>query len=189
MTTSIRSTVILFSGILGLAAVAHGAEAPARSPTGAAVTDAVAVLAPTTGHQAQGTIHFHRDGDKVHVTGEVTGLSPNAKHGFHVHEFGDCSAPDGTSAGGHFAPEGHPHGAPDPAKHHAGDLGNVTADGKGTARVDVTVPGLSLVGGDRALVGRAVIVHAQPDDLTSQPSGNAGARVACGVIGVAKPGS
>jgi Cu-Zn family superoxide dismutase len=189
MTTSRRSTVLLFSGIIGVAAVAHGADAPPRSPTGAAVTDAIAVLAPTAGQQVRGTIRFHRDGDTVHVTGEITGLTASAKHGFHVHEFGDCSAPDGASAGGHFAPEGHPHGAPDPATHHAGDLGNVTADASGTARVDVTVPGLSLVGGDRALVGRAVIVHAKPDDLTSQPSGDAGARVACGVIGVAKPGS
>ena len=176
---------------LSLAAVglAGAADAPPPSPVGAAVTDAIAVVAPTQGQKAGGTVRFHRQGEGVHVTGELTGLTPNAKHGFHVHEFGDCSAPDGASAGGHFAPEGHPHGAPDPATHHAGDLGNVEADANGQAKVDVTVPGLTLAAGDRAIVGRAVIVHAQPDDLTSQPTGNAGARMGCGVVGVAKPGS
>lgn len=173
--------------LLALAApFAWAADAPPPSPVGAAVTDAVASVAPTQGQQARGSVHFRRDGDAVRVTGELSGLTPNAKHGFHVHEFGDCSAPDGASAGGHFAPEGHPHGAPDPASHHAGDLGNVEADAQGKARIDVKVPGLTLATGDRALVGRSVIVHAQPDDLTTQPTGNAGARVACGVIGVAK---
>ena len=176
----------------GLALVAVGlvdaADAPPPSPFGAAVTDAIAVVTPTQGQEVRGTVRFHRTGDGVHVSGELTGLTPNVKHGFHVHEFGDCSAPDGASAGGHFAPEGHPHGAPDPGQHHAGDLGNVEADSAGRAKVDVTVPGLTLATGDRALVGRALIVHAQPDDLTSQPTGNAGARVGCGVIGVEKPG-
>ena len=175
--------------LLAAFGLALAADAPAPSPTGAAVTDAVAVVTPTQGQTVTGTVRFHRDGEAVHVTGELAGLAPNAKHGFHLHEFGDCSAPDGASAGGHFAPEGHPHGAPDPAAHHAGDLGNVEADAAGHAKVDVTVKGLGLATGDRAIVGRAVIVHAQPDDLTSQPAGNAGPRVGCGVVGVAKPGS
>lgn len=167
---------------------ALAAEPPPSSPVGDKVTEAVAVVAPTQGQQVRGTVHLRRDADAVRVTGELSGLTPNAKHGFHVHEFGDCSAPDGASAGAHFAPEGHPHGAPDPATHHAGDLGNVQADADGKARIDVKVPGLTLATGDRALLGRSVIVHAQPDDLTSQPSGNAGARVGCGVVGVAKSG-
>jgi superoxide dismutase, Cu-Zn family len=180
---------LLIAGLtLAAVAAAGAADAPPPSPVGAAVTDAVAVVAPTQGQAVRGTVRFHRQGDGVRVTGELTGLTPNAKHGFHVHEFGDCSAPDGASAGGHFAPEGHPHGAPDPAQHHAGDLGNVEADAAGRATVDVTVPGLTLATGDRALVGRTLIVHAQPDDLTTQPTGNSGARVGCGVIGVAKPG-
>jgi Cu-Zn family superoxide dismutase len=164
------------------------ADAPPPSPVGAAVTDAIAIVAPTQGQQVRGTLRLRHDGQAVRVSGELTGLTPNAKHGFHVHEFGDCSAPDGASAGAHFAPEGHPHGAPDPGAHHAGDLGNVQADAEGKAKVDVKVPGLTLATGDRALIGRSLIVHAQPDDLTSQPSGNAGARVGCGVIGVAKAG-
>jgi len=175
--------------LLAAFSLALAADAPAPSPTGSAVTDAVAVVMPTQGQTATGTVHFHRVGDSVHVTGELSGLTPNAKHGFHLHEFGDCTAPDGASAGGHFAPEGHPHGAPDPATHHAGDLGNIEADAAGKAKVDVTVKGLGLASGDRAIVGRAVVVHAQPDDLTSQPAGNAGARVGCGVVGVAKPAS
>lgn len=176
---------------LSLAAfgLAVAADAPPPSPVGAGVTDAIAVVGPTQGQKVTGTVRFHREGDAVHVTGELSGLTPSVKHGFHVHEFGDCSAPDGTSAGGHFAPEAHPHGAPDPATHHAGDLGNVEADASGNAKIDVTVKGLTLDSGERALVGRAVIVHAQPDDLTTQPTGNAGARVGCGVVGVAKPGS
>ncbi len=177
--------------VLASAALAGAADAPppTPSPHGAAVTDAIAVVAPTQGQKVAGTVRFHHQGDAVHVTGELTGLAPSTKHGFHVHEFGDCSAADGTSAGGHFAPEGHPHGAPDPAQHHAGDLGNVESDASGNAKVDVTVPGLTIATGDRAIVGRGLIVHGQADDLTSQPSGNAGPRVGCGVIGVAKPGS
>jgi len=175
--------------VLAAVGIAAAADAPAPSATGAAVTDAIAVVAPTQGSQASGTVRFHSQGGGVHVTGELSGLTPSAKHGFHVHEFGDCSAPDGASAGGHFAPEAHPHGAPDPAEHHAGDLGNVEADANGKAKVDVTVPGLALASGDRAIIGRALIVHAQPDDLTTQPTGNAGGRVGCGVIGAAKPGS
>ena len=190
MRTRIRSHAGLIPSLL-LAAVplAVAADVPPPSPVGAAVTEAVALIAPTQGQKTGGIVRFRREGETVHVTGELTGLTPNAKHGFHVHEFGDCSAPDGASAGGHFAPEAHPHGAPDPAEHHAGDLGNIEADATGQAKVDVTVKGLGLATGERALVGRAVIVHAQPDDLTSQPAGNAGARVGCGVIGVAKPGA
>ena len=182
------SPLLLPSLALVAVGLVDAADAPPPSPVGAAVTDAIAVVTPAQGQEARGTVRFHRTGDGVHVSGELTGLTPNVKHGFHVHEFGDCSAPDGASAGGHFAPEGHPHGTPDPGQHHAGDLGNVEADSAGHAKVDVTVPGLTLATGDRALVGRALVVHAQPDDLTSQPAGNAGARVGCGVIGVAKPG-
>jgi Cu-Zn family superoxide dismutase len=182
----LRIDLVLVAG-LTLGAMAHAADAPPATPTGDAVTHAVAALAPTQGQQAAGAVHFRREGAGVRVTGALSGLAPNSKHGFHVHEFGDCSAPDGASAGGHFAPEAHPHGAPDPAAHHAGDLGNIEADGAGKATIDMLVPGLTLASGSRPLLGRGVIVHAQPDDLTTQPTGNAGARLACGVIGVAKP--
>jgi len=190
MRTHLVRRVGLIPGLwLATLGLAVAADTPPTSPVGAAVTDAIAVVAPTQGQKVTGTVRFRREGDAVHVTGELAGLTPSAKHGFHVHEFGDCSAPDGASAGGHFAPEAHPHGAPDPATHHAGDLGNVQADASGHARVDVIVKGLALDTGERAIIGRSVIVHAQPDDLTSQPAGNAGPRVGCGVVGVAKPAS
>jgi superoxide dismutase, Cu-Zn family len=181
--------ILILPLLLVVLGLAMAADTPAPSPAGTGVTDAIAVISPTQGQKVAGVVRFHRDGDAVHVTGELAGLTPSAKHGFHLHEYGDCTAPDGSSAGGHFAPEAHPHGAPDPAAHHAGDLGNVEADAAGHAMVDVTVRGLGLASGERAIVGRAVVVHAQPDDLTSQPAGNAGARVGCGVVGVAKSAS
>ncbi len=129
----------------------------------------------------RGTVTFSEVADGVRVQASITGLAPG-KHGFHVHEKGDCSAPDASSAGDHFNPTGQPHGAPDSSARHEGDMGNIEADASGTANLNYVDHTLSLVPGDRSIVGHAVIVHANPDDLTSQPSGNAGARLACGVI-------
>lgn len=182
-----RATILLPA--LAFATFATAAEAPPPTATGPAVTDAVAVLAPTQGSTVAGTIRFRKAGNAVNVTGEVTGLAPSSKVGFHIHEFGDCSAPDGSSAGGHFAPEGNPHGAPTAPKHHAGDLGNIEADANGTAKIEMTAAGLGIATGPDQIVGRGLIVHAQTDDFTTQPTGNAGGRAACGVIGVAKPAS
>jgi Cu-Zn family superoxide dismutase len=116
----------------------------------------------------------------VHFGGTVAGLTPG-KHGFHVHEYGDCSAPDGSSAGGHFDPGRTTHGAPDAAERHAGDLGNIEADAGGIATVNIQAEGITLGVGDRSVLGKAIVVHADPDDF-SQPTGNAGARLACGII-------
>ena len=113
------------------------------------------------------------------------GLTPGQKHAFHVHQFGECSAPDGMSAGGHYNPEGHQHGLPDSENRHAGDLGNVQADEQGKAHYEITVTNISIMGAKNPIIGRGVIVHAKVDD-GDQPVGNAGARNACGVIGVAK---
>ena len=104
------------------------------------------------------------------------------RHGLHIHELGDCRAPDASSAGGHFNPQGSEHGGPEDAIRHAGDLGNVRSDANGLAQSEITVTGISLGTGGDSIVGRSVIVHAKPDDLTSQPSGNAGPRIACGLI-------
>ncbi|HEY7412274.1 MAG TPA: superoxide dismutase family protein [Vicinamibacteria bacterium] len=169
--------------LVSLAAVA--AVATAHDEAKAAVSRAVAVLHPAKDGKVSGTITFEKTAAGVKVTGSVSGLEAGP-HGFHVHEFGDCSAPDFTSAGSHFNPAGHPHGAPGDAKRHAGDLGNLAAGGDGTATVDHTDTVLSLDGA-HAVVGRAVIVHAKADDLKTQPTGDAGGRLACGVIGVAKP--
>jgi Cu-Zn family superoxide dismutase len=114
------------------------------------------------------------------MTATLEGLPPG-EHGFHVHENGDCSAPDASSAGGHFNPTQHPHGAPEAPERHMGDLGNITADAGGKAQVTRTFTGVQL-DGDNGIVGKAVIVHAAPDDFKTQPTGNAGARLACGVI-------
>ena len=159
----------------------------ALAAVGSAATQAVAVLHPTAGQQCHGVVLFTQDGDSVKVVAELEGLNPNQKHAFHIHQFGDCSSPDGMSAGGHYNPEGHQHGLPSTESRHAGDLGNVEADGQGKAHYEITVNNISIAGPKNPIVGRAVIVHAKPDD-GGQPVGNAGARIGCGVIGVANPG-
>ena len=151
---------------------------------GAEINKAVAVLHPTQGNDVNGTVYFSRTKNGVKVEADIMGLSAG-KHGFHIHEFGACTAPDGTSAGGHFNPENQPHAGPDQPERHVGDLGNVEADNSGNAHYERTDTHLKFDGRD-SIIGRGVIVHAGEDDLVSQPSGNAGARVACGVVGIAK---
>jgi Cu-Zn family superoxide dismutase len=145
---------------------------------------AVATLEPTQGNTTRGTVSFVQKGLNVVVDARFTDLAPGA-HGIHIHERGDCSAPDAQSAGGHFNPSGKLHGGPQMPTHHAGDLGNIIAQADGTATLQVTVPSsqisLSQGAGD-SIIGKSVIVHADPDDLTSQPAGNSGKRLACGVI-------
>jgi len=158
-------------------------EAAADSP---AVEAAIAVLHGTEGNDVKGTVQFAKSGDGIKVTGTVEGLEPG-KHGFHIHQWGDCSKADGTSAGGHFAPRGNPHAGPDAEKRHVGDLGNLEAGDDGKATIDHTDKALSF-SGQTSIIGRGVIVHAGEDDMKSQPTGAAGARVACGVVGVAKAG-
>ncbi|RMF07519.1 MAG: superoxide dismutase family protein [Candidatus Neomarinimicrobiota bacterium] len=147
------------------------------------LAQAVAVLQPTEGYHVRGTVRFLPAEKGVRVIADLTGLTPGL-HGFHIHTYGDCSSPDGTSAGGHFNPDHTPHGKPESpaAKRHVGDLGNILAGEDGRAHLDRIDPLLSF-SGDHSIIGRAVVVHAGPDDLTSQPSGAAGPRVACGVIG------
>jgi len=142
---------------------------------------ATATLAPTKGNQAAGTVAFVQRGSIVYVDAHLSGLSPGL-HGFHVHEKGDCRAADGSSAGGHFNPTGAAHAGPDNTQRHAGDLGNITADANGIAVYRAQVTGISLATAEDSIIGRAVIVHANPDDLRTQPAGNAGARIACGLI-------
>ncbi len=145
---------------------------------------AIAVLSPTANSKVMGTVTFTQTSDGVKVVADLAGLTPG-KHGFHIHEFGDCSSPDGTSAGGHFNPGKHQHGAPDASDRHAGDLGNIEADASGKARLELTDKTMKLSGPD-SIVGHAVIIHEKTDDLKTQPTGDAGGRLACGVIGIAK---
>ena len=170
---------------LGLILVLPLAAQPPKGGAPAAVTEAIAVLHPTAGNKVQGVVRFTIHGDAVQVTGEITGLTPGL-HGFHIHEFGDCSSADGMSTGGHFNPTHMMHGAPDAEMHHTGDLGNIKADESGKAVVNVTVKGMHLVG-PTGIIGHGLIVHAKADDLKTQPTGDAGGRVACAVIGIAGP--
>lgn len=156
------------------------AGAGEASNDSAAAVVAVATLSSTEGSQASGTVQLTQEPGGVRVVADLSGLTPGA-HGFHVHEVGDCSAPDASSAGDHFNPTGATHGDPASGAHHTGDLGNVTADASGNAHLDRVFPALTLEG-DQAIIGRALVLHALADDLTSQPSGESGARIACGVI-------
>lgn len=144
------------------------------------VEKAKCVLNPTQGNKVTGTIMFTKVDDGVKVTAKVSGLTKGL-HGFHIHEFGDCSAPDGNSAGGHYNPATKPHGAPVDHNRHAGDMGNIEADESGNGYVEYVDHAMTLEG-ESSIVGKAVIVHAGADDFKTQPTGNAGARVACGVI-------
>jgi Cu-Zn family superoxide dismutase len=152
-----------------------------------AASQAIAVLRTTKGNQAAGWVRFDAVEGGVRVTAVVEGLSPNGTHAFHLHEFGDMRSDDGTSAGGHYNPGGHPHAGPDAAARHAGDFGNLQADANGRATYDRTFTDLCVEGGPNPAMGRAVVVHAKADDFVTQPTGNAGARIAYGVVGVAKP--
>lgn len=170
---------VLAAWILALAA-----PGAAQEMHGAAAAKAVAVIAPLKGSGVRGIVMFEAVEHGVRVVADLTGLTPG-KHGFHIHEFGDCSSDDGSSAGGHFNPMGMPHGMPSAEKRHAGDMGNIVADTDGKAHLDY-VDAVMTLSGERSIVGHAVIVHEKEDDLTTQPTGNAGGRLACGVIGIAR---
>ena len=143
---------------------------------------AVAQLQSTTGNTTSGTVSFVQAGDKVLVSGEIRGLKPNAEHGFHVHEKGDCSSGDGMSAGGHFNPTGQQHGNHADMAHHTGDLPSLKADASGVAKFSFESKTLSVGNGTTDIVGKGLIVHRDPDDYKTQPTGNAGPRLACAVI-------
>lgn len=171
--SAVRATV-LATAMLGV-----GACATAKNPNRSLI---IASLEARSGSAVGGQLRISRNGTEIHLRARVTGLDPGSEHGFHIHEKGDCSAPDAASAGGHFNPGGSAHGRFGDAAHHAGDLPSLRADARGVARVDADLSTLDWDGA-KGIKGRAIIVHAKPDDFTSQPSGNAGARVACAVIG------
>lgn len=166
---------------------APAADTPAADPAAPpAMTTplATAQLQPTEGSSVAGTISFSLVDGLLRASGDISGLKPGSEHGFHIHEKGDCSAPDGSSAGGHFNPASAEHGSIDAAAHHGGDMPNLVADAQGNAHVDGPVSSNVNAGkgDDFDIIGRGLIVHADPDDYTSQPTGNAGARLACAVI-------
>lgn len=155
--------------------------APAPAPTPAAQT-AVAKLQGREGSGVEGSVELSAIADGVHISARVSGLGAAGSHGFHVHEVGDCSAADFTSAGGHFNPSGAIHGGPDDSEHHAGDLGNIEVGEDGTGTLHANASMLTIADGPSSVVGRAIILHEGTDDFASQPTGAAGARLACGVV-------
>ncbi len=168
---------------LSLTAITPRAQAPEEKSS--APLKAIALLHPTEGNKISGMVTFTEVADGVQVHAEITGLTPG-KHGFHVHEFGDCSASDASSAGAHFNPTNQPHAGPDADARHVGDMGNIEADASGMGKLDYLDHNMSLANDEQSIIGRSVVVHAKADDLKSQPAGDSAARVACGVIGRTK---
>jgi Cu-Zn family superoxide dismutase len=179
------ATVGLFVGTLACAPPEEAQEEAQPQEQGTIHTHAVAVLVPTEGSDVRGVVTFSQIDIGVRVVADLVGLEPGP-HGFHIHQYGDCSASDGTSAGGHFNPEGIEHGAPTDEYRHVGDLGNVMVDEAGTSHYEFIDDRMTFAG-PTSIVGRGMIVHAGEDDLGTQPTGDAGGRVACGVIGIARP--
>ena len=162
-------------------------EAMQSSPVIVDATELVAVLSPTEGNQTTGVVTFKSVGKgQVEIEAQLTGLPPNSKHAIHIHQYGDLTSKDGESAGDHYNPTHHPHALPDKENRHAGDFGNLESDQSGNANFKLTVDNISLAGRLNPIIGRGVVVHAKLDD-GSQPSGNAGDRMAVGVIGVRNP--
>ena len=174
-----RAPLTRFALVAGAGCVAL-LGACASFPSG---PSASATLMARSGSSVAGTVSFVEKGSKIVVTADVSGLKPGAEHGFHVHEKGDCSAADATSAGGHFNPGGQPHGNHASGPHHAGDLPNLKADSAGRAKASFEVEGLAVSAtAANGIVGRSVVIHRDPDDYKSQPAGNSGPRIACGTI-------
>lgn len=180
------TTVIAAVGLVGLCGAAYAQN---TKPDGAASQSnelrALAVIRPASNSDVHGTVSFVSVKDGVRVKVSLEGLKPGL-HGFHIHQYGNCTASDASSAGGHYNPEQQRHGGPHAAHHHAGDFGNIRADKQGRVETQMTFDFISIDGADNPIIGRAVMVHAGKDDLESQPSGAAGARVGCGVIGLTK---
>jgi Cu-Zn family superoxide dismutase len=162
-------TIIVTMLALSIAACSRGNEV------------GVATLQPKSGTQVTGTATFTQKGDQVEIVVTAKSLPPG-KHGIHVHEKGDCSASDASSAGGHFAPGGGQHAGPTDANRHAGDLGNLEVGADGVGTLTITTDKLHVGSGERDVIGKALVIHGDPDDLATQPSGNSGGRIACGVI-------
>lgn len=171
--------------VMGIPIFFLAANAADEKKTGDDALKAIVVLHPTEGSKVHGTVAFTQKGDTVEVKGKIMGLKPGA-HAFHIHQYGDCSSHDAMSTGGHFNPTGKMHGARDAEERHVGDLGNIMANEEGIAIVNFTDKVISLAG-KNSIIGRGAIVHADADDFKTQPTGNAGARVASGVVGWANP--
>ena len=193
-----RSVVVgvFFAGYIALAGCQHSqpeASAPAPAPMADAKIVAVAVMRPSQAATTQpsdnnvvGTVTFTQTNDGITFVADIDGFEPNTKHGFHIHNKGDLSAPNLSSAGGHYNPTGEAHGGPTSPHHHLGDLGNLEADANGHAHLEGQMKNVTLTGPINSILGKSVIIHAKEDDLHSQPSGESGARISGGIIELMK---
>jgi len=168
--------------VIGLSALGMLSLVACQSMEQGTGQKASATLDLRSGSQAKGEVTFVWQGQDVLVNGKFSGLKPNAEQGFHVHEKGDCSAPDATSAAGHFNPATKDHGMPNSAMSHAGDMPNIKSDANGNATYSAKLHGFAVNTGPTGIIGRSVVVHRDPDDYKSQPAGNSGPRIACGLI-------
>ncbi|MEO6023716.1 MAG: superoxide dismutase family protein [Burkholderiales bacterium] len=181
-------TTLILGGLAQAQQQEQAPPAPTQQPDAKRLEDqerpATATMQPTKGNQARGTVTFTPTDEvaKVKVEVHLSQLKPGSVHGLHMHEKGDCSASDASSAGGHFNPSGKPHGDRAGAERHAGDLGNVEASSAGEVSATFDVEGINVGAAPNGVIGKSVILHAKADDLKSQPSGNSGDRIACGVI-------
>jgi Cu-Zn family superoxide dismutase len=177
-------TPVLLAVLVAAAGCSTSTSSSSATPAAQApaAAKATAAIEGRSGSNLSGNATFtEKSGGGVHVSVDVTG-APEGVHAVHLHDKGDCSAPDASSAGGHFNPTSTTHGSPDAPNHHAGDFGNMTvgADGKGHVELDTTM--LSVSAGPNSVMGRGIIVHAKADDMQTQPTGNAGGRIGCGVV-------
>lgn len=173
--------LVLFSmALLSMVLFACGSSKP--------MAMAMANLVPTGAAGPTGMVHFHDQADgSTEVMIDIKGLDPHSVHGLHVHQNPSC-ADNGNAAGGHFNPTGMQHGGPMAAMHHSGDFGNVKADDKGEVHEHFNTRAVTAHAGDLSVLGHSVVLHGGPDDLTSQPAGNSGPRIACGVVEAMVPG-
>ena len=174
--------ILLILFVMGCAQQSQNQEAQQEQQSETNYTQLVAVVHPTEGYEATGSVTFTKVDEGVRVQGNFEGLS-TGKHGFHIHQYGDCTASDGTSAGGHYNPNDNQHGSPTQDDRHMGDMGNLVVGEDGNATIDYVDSKIKL-NGPNNIIGRGIVIHGGEDDFESQPSGAAGPRVACGVVGI-----
>lgn len=177
--------LFLFLSMIFLGSCEKVSKAPTASDVFSKINKGVALVSPMKGGKVTGVVYLEPTGEGIRIVAHIEGLKPNAKQGFHIHEYGDCSAADFSSAGAHYSPRNKQHAGPDNEERHAGDMGNLVSNDKGIADYEYNFSNLTIAGGLNPVLGRAVIIHENEDNLVSQPTGNAGSRVACGVIGIA----
>ncbi|OGQ33760.1 MAG: hypothetical protein A3F16_00350 [Deltaproteobacteria bacterium RIFCSPHIGHO2_12_FULL_43_9] len=177
--------LVAFSSLIVLCSCEKVPKAPTASNIFSNVHKGIAIVYPMKEGKVTGVARFEHAGSGIKVVAHIEGLKPNSKQGFHIHEYGDCSASDFSSAGAHYNPQNRQHAGPENDEHHAGDMGNLVSNDKGVADYEYTFSDLTIAGGMNPVLGRAVIIHENEDNLVSQPTGNAGSRIACGVIGIA----